>query len=116
MASNDVRIPADALAAAIEKETAGYAKPELSRAIAENAGPAVKWLRSIGVKFVARGIGFVNMRQHLVLAPPRRMNAGLDWEGRGGDYTLRTLEAQLALFKPCKTAPERQRLPWGEPR
>ncbi len=95
VASNDVRISADELAAAIEKETAGYAKPELMRAIAENAGPTVEWLRAIGVKFVAKGIGYVNLRQHLVLAPPRRMRAGLDWEGRGGDYTLRVLEAQL---------------------
>ena len=95
VASNDVRISADELAAAIEKETAGYAKPELSRAIAENAGPTVEWLRAIGVKFVAKGIGYVNLRQHLVLAPPRRMRAGLDWEGRGGDYTLRALEAHL---------------------
>lgn len=96
VASNDVRLSADELAAAIEKETAGYAKPELVRAIAENAGPTVEWLRSAGVKFVAKGIGYVNNRQHMVLAPPRRMRAGLDWEGRGGDYTLRALEAHLA--------------------
>jgi fumarate reductase flavoprotein subunit len=95
VASNDVRISADELAAAIEKETAGYAKPELTRAIAENAGSTVEWLRSIGVKFVAKGISYVNKRTHLVLAPPRRMRAGLDWEGRGGDYTLRALEAHL---------------------
>lgn len=95
VASNDVRLAAEELAKAIETETASYAKPELTRAIAENAGLTVEWLRSIGVKFVAKGIGYVNKRQHLVLAPPRRMRAGLDWEGRGGDYTLRALEAHL---------------------
>jgi fumarate reductase flavoprotein subunit len=96
VASNNVRLGADELIAAIEIETAGYAKPELVRAIAENAGKTVEWLRAAGVKFEARGVGYVNMRQHLVLAPPRRMRAGLDWEGRGGDYTLRVLEAHLA--------------------
>ena len=95
VASNNVRLSADELAAAIETETAGHAKPELVRAIAENAGPTVEWLRGIGVKFVARGVGYVSMRTHLVLAPPRRLHAGLDWEGRGGDYTLRVLEAHL---------------------
>ena len=94
VASNDVRLPAAELIEAIEVETAGYAKPELVRAIAEAASPTVEWLRSIGVKFV-QGVGYVNKRQHLVLAPPRRMHAGLDWEGRGGDFTLRTLEAHL---------------------
>ncbi|MAF49069.1 MAG: hypothetical protein CMM10_12460 [Rhodospirillaceae bacterium] len=95
VASNDVRLAADQLIPAIEAETAGHAKPELVRAIAENAASTVDWLRGIGVKFVARGVGYVNMRQHMVLAPPRRMRAGLDWQGRGGDFTLRALEAHL---------------------
>ena len=28
----------------------------------------------------------------IILAPPRRFRAGLDWEGRGGDALLRRLE------------------------
>ncbi|NQV54549.1 MAG: FAD-binding protein [Rhodospirillales bacterium] len=98
VASNDVRLGPEDLAPAIEKETAGYAKPELVQTIAVNAARTVEWLRGAGVKFVAKGVGYVNMRQHMVLAPPRRMRAGLDWEGRGGDFTLRALEAFLIKY------------------
>ena len=116
VASNNVRLGADELIAAIEIETAGYAKPELVRAIAENAGKTVEWLRAAGVKFEARGVGYVNMRQHLVLAPPRRMRAGLDWEGRGGDYTLRPGSPSRQI--PRQRAPRHARFrppTWSSP-
>ena len=43
------------------------------------------------------GIKFLNLGKYhtFVLAPPSRTGPGLDWEGRGGDVLLRTLEANL---------------------
>jgi hypothetical protein len=34
--------------------------------------------------------------QRFILAPPRRIMAGADWQGRGPDYTLRTLAKGFA--------------------
>jgi fumarate reductase flavoprotein subunit len=95
VASSSIELPAAEIAAAIEKASGAAAKPELVAALAGDCARAVAWLRGEGGKFVGLGVGYVNKRRHLVLAPPRRFRAGLDWEGRGGDYLLRTLEAGL---------------------
>lgn len=96
VASNDVRLGADGLIAAIDAETMNYAKPDLVRAIAEDAARAVDWLIAHGVRLEhEKSMSYVAGRAHLALAPPRAMRAGLDWQGRGPDRTLVTLEQKL---------------------
>jgi fumarate reductase flavoprotein subunit len=68
------------------------ARPELARAIATNARRTVEWLRSQGARMLELDR---NEGRQVVLAPPRRFVEGLDWEGRGGDVLLRTLQANL---------------------
>jgi fumarate reductase flavoprotein subunit len=85
----------------------GTARPELARAIAANARRTVEWLRAEGARMLEleRGEG-----RQVVLAPPRRFVEGLDFDGRGGDVLLRTLEAKLVerggqlLRGTCATA------------
>ncbi len=72
--------------------SSGTASPELAKALATNARRAFEWLRAEGARMIEleRSEG-----RAVVLAPPRRFVEGLDWEGRGGDVLLRTLEANL---------------------
>ena len=65
-------------------------RAELARALADDATRFIKWLRSEGVKMINMG-----SYHSCILAPPSRTGPGLDWEGRGGDVMLRTLEANL---------------------
>jgi fumarate reductase flavoprotein subunit len=90
IAYNDVAKPADELRAAIDAATAGFARAGVAGAVATDGIRLVRWLRDEGVKFLNLG------KYHtFVLAPPSRTGPGLDWEGRGGDVMLRTLEANL---------------------
>lgn len=70
------------------------ADPALARAIAANGKRAIDWLAAQGTRFIQRGLQQDQPGQQ-VLAPPRRLQAGLDWEGRGGDVLMRRLEAQI---------------------
>jgi len=81
----------DKLARRIETTTRGFARKDLSDAIARDGLRLVRWLQGEGIKFVNLG-----HYHSFVLAPPSRTGPGLDWEGRGGDVLLRTLEANLA--------------------
>lgn len=92
-ALNDVMSGRDHLLAAIERTTAGAADDALALAIAEDAERAVRWLQSERVRFIRAS---ASPHHRWVLAPPGRVRSGLDWEGRGGDVLLRTLEASLA--------------------
>src|SRR3990172_2687060 len=87
------RSPIEHLFQTIMKGTDGTAKPELARTIAANAGRAADWLIEQGMHFMA--VTTPGGRQ-LMLGPPRRFREGLDWEGRGGDWLLRTFEKHLA--------------------
>lgn len=88
---NPTLSPVEHLEQVISKAN-GAAKPELVRAIAENARRAHEFLKEEGVRFInyptATG-------QQLMLAPPRSRGEGLDWEGHGGDVSLRRLEKNL---------------------
>jgi fumarate reductase flavoprotein subunit len=88
----DMRLPGEQLLRIIEKGTEGEAAPELARVFAENSRRAIEWLVAEGGKYI-----MVNAPtgKSIMLAPPRRFNQGLDWEGRGADFLLRTLEANL---------------------
>ena len=77
----------------INQATAGKVEPALAKALATTCGRTVDWLRDEGAKYVR--VGQI-VWQQWVLAPPRRIMAGLDWEGRGPDFTLRTLGNNFA--------------------
>ena len=87
--------PPDTLYDAILSGSGSNAEPSLARAVADNAKRAIEWLRALGTRFVQRGLQQDQPGQQ-VLAPPRRLQAGLDWEGRGGDVLMRSLEARIA--------------------
>jgi fumarate reductase flavoprotein subunit len=84
----------DVLYRAILDGSCGTARPELARAIAENGKRTIDWLAGEGARFITRALQKDQPGQK-VLAPPRRLIAGLDWEGRGGDVVMRQLEHNL---------------------
>jgi len=84
----------DVLYRAIVDGSGGTANPALARAVADNGKRAIDWLASQGARFITRALQKDQPGQK-VLAPPRRLIAGLDWEGRGGDVVMRQLEQNL---------------------
>jgi succinate dehydrogenase/fumarate reductase flavoprotein subunit len=84
----------DVLYRAIIDGSGGTANPALARAIADNGKRAIDWLAAEGARFITRALQKDQPGQK-VLAPPRRLIAGLDWEGRGGDVVMRQLEQNL---------------------
>lgn len=89
---SDIQTDPDELEKRILKATGGHAHPGLARAVAHDARRAVKWLQAKGARFIK---GSAEPHQGYVLAPPALHRQGLDWRGRGGDATLRLLEAAL---------------------
>lgn len=89
---SDIQSPAEVLNDKIQAATEGAAHAALSRAVAEDARRAVKWLQSHGVRFIRGG---TEPHHNFVLAPPSLQRVGADWRGRGGDVLLRTLGSQL---------------------
>src|SRR5215468_8173887 len=84
----------DVLYRAIIDGSGGNANPALARAMADNGTRAIDWLSAQGARFITRALQKDQPGQK-VLAPPRRLIAGLDWEGRGGDVVMRLLEHNL---------------------
>lgn len=84
--------PADTLYEAILRGAGGTARPDLARALADRSAGTIAWMRGLGVEFEAhpRRINGVPM-----MAPLRRMTAGLDWEESGPNLFLQILEARL---------------------
>ena len=94
VAYRSVFAPPAELAAKITAATHGFVEPQLVRAIADNAGRCVEWLKGHGVNFtriepdqgwrdnVAAPLGFYD-QSHMV------------WEGLGADVLLKTLEERL---------------------
>jgi succinate dehydrogenase/fumarate reductase flavoprotein subunit len=76
----------------IDIDTEGYAAPALADALAANAGRAMAWLRAEGARMLKVPI---HHKSRWMLAPPRTLKAGLDWQGRGPDVLLQTLAANL---------------------
>ena len=89
-----VMSPPDELYAAIMSGSAPKADPLVARVVADNGARVVEWLSSKGARFINRALQKDQPGQR-VLAPPRRLQAGLDWEGRGGDTLMRQLEEFL---------------------
>jgi fumarate reductase flavoprotein subunit len=84
----------DVLYRAIIEGSSSAASPALARAVADNGKRTIDWLAGEGARFITRALQKDQPGQK-VLAPPRRLSAGLDWEGRGGDVLMRQLEASL---------------------
>ena len=80
------------LLAAINRVTKDEADPALARAMADNAGRTVYWLRDHGVDFAP---GPTPMHKFMV-TPHRPMLAGLDWPDHGPDEMIKTLGRRLA--------------------
>jgi succinate dehydrogenase/fumarate reductase flavoprotein subunit len=83
-----------ALYDAILEGSGANATPALARAIADNGARAIGWLAEQETRFIQRGLQKDQPGQQ-VLAPPRRLQAGLDWEGRGADLLMRRLEERI---------------------
>ncbi len=75
--------------------TRGSTDPELGDALVSNARRTLRWLASLGVRFIQAGPD--GLRRH-ALAPPGVRDTGLNWRGRSGDVMLRTLGASLQRF------------------
>ena len=84
----------DVLYQAIIDGSGATAKPALARAVADNGKRTIDWLAQQGARFITRALQKDQPGQK-VLAPPRRLIAGLDWEGRGGDVLMRRLAENL---------------------
>lgn len=88
LAFQNVKDAPENLRRAMDDATFQSSDPELLRALAETSGRAVDWLQKEGARFIH--VGQI-VWQQFVLAPPRPLTPGLDWNGRGPDVTLRTL-------------------------
>lgn len=83
---------ADLLYESILKGAGGTARSDLARALAQRSGDTMDWMRSVGVTFEAhpRRVNGVPM-----MAPLRKMTAGLDWEKSGPNLFLQALAERL---------------------
>ena len=79
----------------IQQVTGGAARPDLAKAVASDALRAVRWMQSVGIRFIKGPYDY----QSFMLSPPTITPQGRQWEGRGGDVMLRTFEAELNKHK-----------------
>ena len=71
--------------------TGHYAQPDLARAVARDGLRSVRWMQQSGIRFMKGPFNY----QSFMLSPPSLTPQGRQWEGRGGDVMLRTLEDEL---------------------
>jgi fumarate reductase flavoprotein subunit len=76
----------------LERTTRGTANPQLAEALTQNARRTLRWLSSLGVRFIQAGPDGLRRNS---LAPPGVRQTGLNWKGRAGDVMLRTLGERL---------------------
>jgi len=91
-AHSSPRLPVEQLVRAVMDDTEGHADPDLARAMAGVIGRGIEWLESEGANYQLRKM---QDKETIVLAPPRRLEPGLDWRGRGADVLLHRLAANL---------------------
>lgn len=92
IAMDDMSGEPDWVRANLDRVTAGTADPELAVALTDNARRTLRWLASLGVRFIKAGPD--GLRQN-ALSPPGVRQTGLNWRGRAGDVMLRTLGESL---------------------
>ncbi len=88
----EITLDPELLRKLILETTDGFVKDDLARLLAHGGAHLIQWLQDEGIRFLRAS---ASEYHKWVLAPPGRSRPGLDWEGRGGDVLLRTLEAQL---------------------
>ena len=86
VAYQDISLPPETLAAGVRKAMGADANDELIDAVSAKAGDARDWLTAHGQRFV-RATTTVDWHRW-TLAPPRPLQPGLDFPGRGGDRLL----------------------------
>lgn len=92
IAYTDPKEPEATLRAAIQRQTQGFTEPALADALVRDTTRVIDWLRSQGGRFIRAG---AVAWQNWMMAPPRPLVAGLDWQGRGPDVMLRLLADRL---------------------
>jgi fumarate reductase flavoprotein subunit len=92
VAHHDPHSDPKVLRQAIDLDTEGYAAPAIADALAETAGKSMAWLRAEGARIIKVPI---HGKNRWMLAPPRALSPGLDWQGRGPDVILQTLGTNL---------------------
>lgn len=90
--SRDIMSDESTLKRAIVEATGGFVNDTWAGVIAREGRRVVRWLQDEGARFIKASVAEYH---NWVLAPPGHRRPGLDWEGRGGDVLLRTLEANL---------------------
>ena len=88
----EITLDEETLRQKILESTAGFVKPDWAEVMAREGRRVVRWLQDEGMRFMRAS---ASEYHKWVLAPPGRSRPGLDWEGRGGDVMLRTLETRL---------------------
>ena len=88
----EIMLDAELLERTITESSAGFVRQPLAQLLACEGRRVVRWLQDEGTRFMRAS---ASEYHKWVLAPPGRSRPGLDWEGRGGDVLLRTLEAKL---------------------
>ncbi|MSP04721.1 MAG: FAD-dependent oxidoreductase [Acetobacteraceae bacterium] len=92
IAYTDPKDAAETLRAAIARNTEGATDPELAEVLVQHVSPTIDWLRDQGARFIRAGLA---TWQNWMLAPPRPLVGGIDWQGRGPDVLLRLLGEKL---------------------
>jgi len=87
----DIQTDPQKLEDAIMTITGGGARPDLARAVAQDGIRAVRYMQSVGIRFIKGPMDY----QSFMLSPPTITPQGRQWEGRGGDVMLRIFEAEL---------------------
>lgn len=92
IAMDDMTGEPDWMRANLVRATRGTTDPALADALTGNARRTLRWLSSLGVRFIQAGPD--GLRRN-ALAPPGVRQTGLNWRGRAGDVMLRTLGERL---------------------
>lgn len=85
-------LPAETLETTIKRNYGPTVNSDLAHAVARDVLPAIRWLQSLGVRFMRAS---ADPWHRFVLAPPALGRTGDAWRNRGGDTLLRTLESRL---------------------
>jgi fumarate reductase flavoprotein subunit len=92
IAMDDMAGEPDWVRANLVHTTRGTTDPALADALTRNARRTLRWLSSLGVRFIQAGPDGLRRNS---LSPPGVRQTGLHWRGRAGDVMLRTLAERL---------------------